>query len=130
MLTTMSSSTAPSSIAASLSYTFAFVRCPPCGNPMTVQVSTPLPASNFAASPTAYGLMHTDATLYSAATWQPLANSASVSTGWSREWSNILASSASVGVDMAPPVGSGQCAVIMHQSTAEGTPSLLSYLFA
>src|SRR4051794_7636013 len=70
---------------------------------MTVLVSTPVPASSFAARLTAYGLMHTDAALYSTATWQPRASSASVSTGWSSEWSNILANSASVGADMATP---------------------------
>src|SRR5262245_30605667 len=107
MLTTVSSSTAPSSIATSLSYTFVLVRCPPCGNPITVEARTPVPASSFAATPTAYGLMQTDATLYLTATWQPLASSASVSTGWSREWSNILASSASVG-DMGTPGVRGQ----------------------
>ena len=57
--TTMSSSSAPSSMAMRVSATFAAVACVPCGNPITVQVATPEPRSRSAHSRTKNGQMQT-----------------------------------------------------------------------
>jgi hypothetical protein len=62
MLTTMSSSVAPSASARRASNTFVSVVELPCGKPMTVPTATPVPASSPAASATSAGRTHADAT--------------------------------------------------------------------
>ena len=85
MLMTMSISTAPSRQAVSVSNRLTSVVLPPCGKPTTQPTFTPLPRSSSTARATAYGLMQTDATLYSAATAQPASSSASVIVGCNSE---------------------------------------------
>src|SRR5262249_12487027 len=71
ILTTMSSSVAPSSVAWIDSATLSEVACPPCGKPIVVPTATVEPARILLARATAYGLMQTEATSQSRASWQP-----------------------------------------------------------
>ncbi len=91
MFTTMSSSVAPSSMAVMASETFTKVVCPPWGKPTVVPTATPVPSRISFASATAYGLMQTLATPYSAARRQPASRSALARVGPSSEWSIRLA---------------------------------------
>ena len=98
MLSTMSSSTAPSASASRASASLIAVVEPPCGKPTTVLTSTPEPASSSAASLTWQGLTQTEATPKRRASSHPARASSSVSSGLSSEWSIVFASSASVSV--------------------------------
>ena len=93
MLSTMSSSVAPSSIASCASSTLTSVRLEPCGKPTTVETCTCVPSSISRASLTSQGRTQMDATSYFFATSRPRRMVASSISGLSREWSSILAMS-------------------------------------
>jgi hypothetical protein len=80
-------------MACSASATLIAVTWAPWGKPITVDTGTPEPFRMSAAAGTSHGLTHTDAVPYFAASRQPAATSLGVISGFSSEWSMVLATS-------------------------------------
>ena len=96
MLSTMSSSVAPSASAWRDSATFAAVEVVPCGKPMTVHTRVWCPSTACSASRTSEGRTHTDQISSCASSRQVCSTSCGVSSGLSSAWSMRSATSCAV----------------------------------